>query len=107
MQLLQLCKSLQQLRGKFMTTTEKEVRDTLALEISGEGKKNYSVQAGAGAGKTTMLSKRICRQIILGTPIEGFVVITYTNAAAAELRDKITTELGKAIKNGNLNENEM
>ena len=48
---MQLCKSLQQLRGKFMTTTEKEVRDTLALEISGEGKKNYSVQAGAGAGR--------------------------------------------------------
>ena len=54
---------------------------------------NYSVIAGAGAGKTTMLSERISNQIKDGEPIESFVVITYTNVAAEELREKVVNKL--------------
>lgn len=80
-----------------MTKTESDIRDRLALKTPNEGRINYSVRAGAGGGKTTMLSKRICRQIIEGIPVERFVIITYTNAAANELRDKVASELRTSI----------
>lgn len=83
-----------------MEAAEKQIRDTLALKIPGEGRKNYSVKAGAGGGKTTLLSQRICSQLLSGTPIEEFVIITYTNAAAAELREKITVRLQQLIREG-------
>ena len=81
-----------------MKASEKELRDALSLKNSEVGCKNYSIKAGAGGGKTTLLSTRICRQIVLGTPIDKFVIITYTNAAAAELRDKIGARLTEFIK---------
>lgn len=76
-----------------MKAAEIALRKELELKEAGKGKKNYSIKAGAGGGKTTLLSKRICRQIIEGTPIKEFVIITYTNAAAAELRDKLSDRL--------------
>ncbi|MBQ8847049.1 MAG: UvrD-helicase domain-containing protein [Lachnospiraceae bacterium] len=83
-----------------MDAKEKLIRDTLGLKLPGAGRKNYSVKAGAGGGKTTLLSQRICNQLLLGTPIEEFVIITYTNAAAAELREKITVRLQQLIREG-------
>ncbi len=77
------------------------LRKTLNLE--GEsGRKNYSVMAGAGAGKTTMLSTRICHQILEGIDIESFLIITYTNVAAAEIQNKISQRLSEMISSGNL-----
>lgn len=58
-----------------------------------DNKLNYSVVAGAGAGKTTMLSHRISNQIKAGEALESFAVITYTNVAAEELRGKIVDVL--------------
>lgn len=85
-----------------MTREEKELREILELVRVGEGRKNYSVKAGAGGGKTTLLSKRISAQIMEGTPNEEFLVITYTNAAAAELREKITGQLKRLSQRGTL-----
>ena len=81
-----------------MDAQENKKRETLQLRISGEGNKNYSIVAGAGGGKTTLLSDRISRQIKNGTPIDAFVVITYTNAAANELRDKIADKLNTMLQ---------
>ena len=81
-----------------MDEQETRNRDLLKLDIPDEGHQNYSIVAGAGGGKTTMLSDRISRQIALGTPIEEFVIITYTNAAANELRDKIADKLAGLLK---------
>jgi len=76
-----------------MKAAEKELREILELKQEGKGRKNYSIRAGAGGGKTTLLSTRISRQIAAGIPIEEFVIITYTNAAAAELREKVGERL--------------
>ncbi len=90
-----------------MKQSEKILREELSLENkSGAGSRNYSVKAGAGGGKTTLLSLRICKQIIKGTPIDKFVIITYTNAAAAELRDKISDRLAEIATDANANEDE-
>ncbi len=59
------------------------------------------VSAGAGSGKTGVLTERLIRYITEeGAGINEFVVITFTNAAAAELRSRIRTELSeKATEN--------
>ena len=90
-----------------MTPTEKNLRAELGLDVPGKGHKNYSVKAGAGGGKTTLLSHRIGNQIAHGTPIEEFAIITYTNAAAAELREKITVRLQEMINSGALTAAEL
>ncbi len=86
---------------------EMNVRNTIGLSASEtySGHINYSIIAGAGGGKTTLLSIRICNQICEGIDIDKFVIITYTNAAAAELREKITKRLQKMLETPNIDNN--
>ena len=52
------------------------------------------VGAGAGSGKTTALVGRIVRLVVTGTaPIRSIAAITFTEAAAAELRDRVREAL--------------
>jgi len=81
-----------------MNPKEQALRDALALRNRDEARTNLSIKAGAGAGKTTLLSMRICEQILEGVELEQFVIITYTNAAAAELRDKIASRLAGILQ---------
>ncbi len=55
------------------------------------------VEASAGTGKTTSLVQRVTNLVATGTTtLERVAAITFTEAAAAELRDRIRTELEKA-----------
>ena len=55
------------------------------------------VEAGAGTGKTTSLVGRIVNLVARGkTTIERIAAITFTEAAASELRDRVRQELEKA-----------
>ena len=47
------------------------------------------VSAAAGSGKTRVLVERLMDYIQSGRDIDQFLIITFTNAAAAELRDRI------------------
>ena len=47
------------------------------------------VSAGAGSGKTRVLTERLMRYITEGEDVNRFLVITFTRAAAAELRGRI------------------
>lgn len=51
------------------------------------------VSAAAGSGKTKVLVERLLGHIDEGVNIDEFLVITYTRAAALELREKIHEEL--------------
>ena len=54
------------------------------------------VSAGAGSGKTKVLTERLIRMVAdEGQSIDRFVVITFTKAAAAELKGRISKELRK------------
>jgi len=53
------------------------------------------VSAGAGSGKTKVLTQRLIERVLAGEDIDRFLVITFTRAAAAELRSRILQELGK------------
>lgn len=56
------------------------------------------VSAAAGSGKTKVLVDRVIDRICnSGQNINDFLIITFTNAAAAELRGKISSALGKAL----------
>ena len=49
--------------------------------------------AAAGSGKTAVMIERIVRQIREGADPFSFLVITFTNAAAAEMKEKIRRRL--------------
>ena len=51
------------------------------------------VSAAAGSGKTRVLVERLLKRVEEGADIDRFLVITYTKAAAAELRGRIVEEL--------------
>ena len=53
------------------------------------------VSAAAGSGKTRVLVERLLNRIEQYDDIDEFLVITYTRAAAAELRDRIYNEIIK------------
>jgi len=58
------------------------------------------VSAGAGSGKTKVLTERLLARLLdKDDPcdIDRFVIITYTRAAAAELRGRIMTAISEAL----------
>lgn len=59
---------------------------------------NMFVEAGAGAGKTTLIVDRIVNQISSGVSPKKIAAITYTNKAAEELRERIQARLIEAAK---------
>lgn len=51
------------------------------------------VSAAAGSGKTKVLTERLLSRISDDSDIDSFLVITFTKAAAAELRSRIVDEI--------------
>ena len=69
---------------------------------------NILVQAAAGSGKTAVLVERIIKKLTSDNPedlcdVSNLLVVTFTNAAAGEMRERISAalskELTKAIEN--------
>ena len=55
------------------------------------------ITANAGSGKTTALTARVVRLLLLGVEPERIVCITYTKAAAAEMRHRVLGRLRKLL----------
>lgn len=63
--------------------------------------KNLLVAAAAGSGKTSVLVERIIRRLLdeeQNFNIDKVLVVTFTNAAAAEMRERIGNAISKALK---------
>ena len=61
---------------------------------------NIIVSAGAGSGKTAVLTERTIRKLLNGGNINRLLILTFTNAAAGEMKERIR----KAIKKASLKE---
>ncbi len=59
---------------------------------------NVLVSAGAGSGKTAVLTERIIEHIKNGVDVRSLVVLTFTNAAAREMRERVQNALKQAAE---------
>ena len=62
---------------------------------------NLLVSAAAGSGKTAVLVERIIRMVTEGDhplDIDRLLVMTFTNAAAAEMRERIGAAIDKKLR---------
>ena len=79
--------------GKDMNWTD-EQREAITVRGS-----DILVSAAAGSGKTAVLTERI-KQLILrdGISVDEMLVVTFSNAAAAEMKEKILKSIGQEIR---------
>lgn len=56
---------------------------------------NIIVSAGAGSGKTAVLSERVLRKVKEGVDIRNILILTFTNEAAGEMKNRIRKKLEK------------
>ena len=81
-----------------------EIRLTPAQQAAVENRGGaLLVSAAAGSGKTKVLVDRLLSYVEDENDpanIDEFLIITYTKAAASELRGKISAELSRPRKNG-------
>ena len=57
--------------------------------------KNIIVSAGAGSGKTLVLSERVLEHVLNGISIDHMLILTFTRAAAEEMKRRIRKKLVK------------
>ena len=73
-----------------MPTWTKEQNDAILKD-----KSNIIVSAGAGSGKTAVLSERVIRKLKEGVHINELLLLTFTNAAAKEMKERIRKKIKK------------
>lgn len=75
-------------------TTEQQ----LAIDLQD---KNILVSAAAGSGKTAVLTERVIKRVLNTgknrVNIDRFLIVTFTNAAASEMKERIEIKLGDAL----------
>ena len=71
-----------------MPTWTSEQKD--AIYNSGN---NIIVSAGAGSGKTAVLTTRVLHKLSLGIHMNELLILTFTKAAAAEMKERIRKKI--------------
>ena len=87
-----------------MTTTNND-EETLHSIVNDLGA-NLMVEAGAGTGKTYALVSRVVALVKSGVRMQNIVAITFTDAAAAELSERIRSRMEQLLEYGLVDTNE-
>ena len=58
---------------------------------------NILVSAAAGSGKTAVLVERIIGMVLSGLDVDHLLVVTFTKAAAAQMKEKITAAIQEKL----------
>ena len=56
---------------------------------------NIIVSAGAGSGKTAVLTERVLEKVKKGVSLNNLLILTFTKLAASEMRERIKSKLEK------------
>ena len=72
--------------------------------VIGSDERKLICSAAAGSGKTAVMIERVLRLIREGADPESFLVVTFTNAAAAEMKEKIRNRMREQRQNVNIRE---
>lgn len=81
-------------QNNFFVPPDQKDRDTAVLETS----KNIIVEAGAGTGKTTLLTDRLCYLILgKGIAIDKIIALTFTEKAAAEIKSRLLEKMAETL----------
>lgn len=65
------------------------------LQAINKSGSNIIVSAGAGSGKTAVLTQRVITKLENGININNLLILTFTNAAASEMKDRIRNAIKK------------
>lgn len=73
--------------------------------VTGHFDRNVLVSASAGSGKTRVLVDRVINKLIVdGVNIDEMLIVTFTKAAAKEMRDRIQKALREKLRDAKNNE---
>jgi ATP-dependent helicase/nuclease subunit A len=67
---------------------------SLAQVLAAAPDRSTWLSANAGSGKTRVLIDRVARLLLQGTPPQRILCLTYTNAAASEMQNRLFRRLG-------------
>src|SRR3954451_12316131 len=68
---------------------------TRTQRVASDPARSVWVTANAGSGKTYVLTARVLRLLLSGVPPGQILCLTYTKAAAAEMRGRVSERLAR------------
>ena len=71
--------------------------DKYQQEIVDSNEHKIIVEAGAGAGKTRVLTERVKKLLLDGIEPSNMVIITFTRMAAEELKERLASDIDESI----------
>ncbi len=83
-------------RASLLGTKLTDSLNSYQLQAYNHNEGPLLVLAGAGSGKTTVLTRRIARLLAEGIPAEKIFVATFTKKAADEMTSRLTAMLGES-----------
>ena len=86
------------LQAQEAASTKEQKRTPEQIDAIYSSGTNILVSASAGSGKTFVMVQRILDQIQRGISIKELFISTFTVKAAGELKERLESELGKALQ---------
>lgn len=69
-------------------------------------KQSLFIEASAGTGKTYTIQLMVSKLISQGTPLKKILIVTYTEKAAGELKDRIRKKINEVLESRRINKDD-